>query len=189
MSEIQIVSFFNHLGQGTFVDSLAAFASNISVLILLWAVLIALSFYEDKKNGKIFLLSSIVAIIIYFVINDFIFKYIIADVFGLMRIRPYLASPEEIIPIGMKFTDSSFPSGHMASTIAVLGVLISFYKKYWIPILFFILFMAFARMHQGMHYPSDVLVGSLLGIFYAFAGIKLAKKILKKKKKAKKIGY
>ncbi|HCB51180.1 TPA: hypothetical protein DEP21_01160 [Patescibacteria group bacterium] len=26
--------------------------------------------------------------------------------------------------------------------------------------------MAFSRMHNGMHYPSDVIVGSVLGILY-----------------------
>ena len=181
--ELQIVSFFNHLGRGTFIDGLTALVSNVPVLIFLWAVLIALSFYEDKKNGRVFLLSSIIAVAIYFVINDFIFKYFIADILGFMRLRPYLVYPGEIVAVGARFTDTSFPSGHMASALAVLSVFYYYHKKYWAPALIFILFMAFCRLHQGMHYPTDILAGALLGIGYGICGIRLAKKVLRKKQK------
>jgi membrane-associated phospholipid phosphatase len=43
------------------------------------------------------------------------------------------------------------------------------------------LLMAFSRMHNGMHYPSDVLMGSLLGIGYWLLSVWIAKKIMKKK--------
>lgn len=37
----------------------------------------------------------------------------------------------------------------------------------------FLFFMAFARIHNGMHYPSDVVAGAVLGILYGLAGIRI----------------
>jgi len=42
---------------------------------------------------------------------------------------------------------------------------------------FFVLLMTFARMHNGMHYPSDILVGSILGIIYGAVSIYFVNKI------------
>jgi membrane-associated phospholipid phosphatase len=35
--------------------------------------------------------------------------------------------------------------------------------------------MAYARMHNGMHYPSDIIAGAALGTFYGLVGIYYAK--------------
>jgi membrane-associated phospholipid phosphatase len=32
--------------------------------------------------------------------------------------------------------------------------------------------MAFSRVHNGMHYPSDVLAGSLLGVGYGLLAVR-----------------
>jgi len=37
--------------------------------------------------------------------------------------------------------------------------------------LIFVLLMATARMRNGMHYPSDVLAGAVLGIVYGVAAV------------------
>jgi membrane-associated phospholipid phosphatase len=54
----------------------------------------------------------------------------------------------------------------MANICAMMTVMIFFIPGAWPIALLFVLLMAFSRMHNGMHYPSDVLMGSLLGIGY-----------------------
>ncbi|MFD1886109.1 phosphatase PAP2 family protein [Paenibacillus wenxiniae] len=83
------------------------------------------------------------------------------------RIRPYLAIPETIT-FRNPLTDHSFPSGH---TTAIFSVTVPFMlaNTATIPWLLPIaLLVAISRMYLGLHYPSDVLVGMLIGSGVAF---------------------
>lgn len=173
--EYQIVLYFNQLGQGTFVDRITAFISLIPFLIILWAILAFLALFLEKEKGKWVFLAVILALALHFLISEAILKHAILSFFQ-MRTRPWIAHPD-ILAIGKQFTDSSFPSSHMASALAVLTVFTLFYKKVWPWALIFVLLMAFARMHNGMHYPSDVLAGTVLGISYGLLSYWIVKKI------------
>lgn len=173
--EYQIVLYFNQLGQGTFVDKVTAFISLIPFLIVLWTILAILALIFDKQNGKWLFLAVLIALALHFLISEAILKHAILTFFST-RTRPWIAHPD-IIAVGKTFTDSSFPSSHMASTLAVLTVFVAFYKKIWPLALIFVLVMAFARMHNGMHYPTDVLAGTILGIIYGLLSVWIVKKI------------
>jgi undecaprenyl-diphosphatase len=59
--------------------------------------------------------------------------------------------------------DPSFPSGH-----AVYGFMMATVLAYWFPryrVIFFIIagFIGWTRIYLGLHYPTDVVVGGLLG--------------------------
>lgn len=171
--ELSIVRFFNQLGFSE-IDPITNFISWIPFLIILWFILAFLALFFDKNKGKWVLITILLTLALHFLISDGLLKHFLP-----MRVRPYLTYPDLISAIGKQFTDSSFPSGHMASTTAVLTVLVYFYRRIWPLALFFILLMAFARLHNGMHYPSDVLGGSVLGLFYGVMAIYIIKKYLK----------
>lgn len=172
--DYSIARFFNHLGSGTFIDSITVLISSLYFLVIFWLVWVALILILDNKNGRYFLFAVLFALIIYFIFNDFVFKQLIADFY--FRERPFIAH-SDIIALGQRFVDSSFPSGHMASTVAILTCFVYFYRKTWPLALFFALLMAFARVHNGMHYPSDVLAGTILGIGYGLLAILITNKI------------
>ncbi|MDR6553804.1 phosphatase PAP2 family protein [Paenibacillus qinlingensis] len=78
------------------------------------------------------------------------------------RLRPYLVHPQAITHRN-PLTDHSFPSGH---TTAIFSVIVPF--VYAIPVLGLILiplagFVGLSRIYLGLHYPSDCIVGCLLG--------------------------
>jgi len=172
--DYKIALFLNHLGSGTFLDFITVLISSLYFLIILWSVLAILVFIFDKKKGKLIFLSIIITIIIYFIVNDLILKNVLSSF--LFRERPFITYPD-IIALGQKFFDSSFPSGHMAATVGILTVFVFYYRKTWSLALIFALLMAFARIHNGLHYPSDVLAGTILGIGYGMLSIYLINKI------------
>lgn len=68
----------------------------------------------------------------------------------------------------------SFPSGHAMVSSCFILLLFIFIKKTWdkdflVPAAIYIGLMALSRLYLGVHYPSDVLVGSALGLAYAWA--------------------
>jgi len=87
------------------------------------------------------------------------------------RQRPFVAYPDEIKPIGHQFSDGSMPSSHIASTVAMVVVLSSIFPIMLIPGIAFSVLMGFSRIHNGMHYPSDVIMGAVLGAAYGLVSI------------------
>lgn len=83
------------------------------------------------------------------------------------RKRPYITL-EDTRFHSNPLKDHSFPSGH---TTAVFSIIIPF--VIFIPALSYILIpigvlVGISRMYLGLHYPSDVMAGAILGSFSGF---------------------
>lgn len=63
----------------------------------------------------------------------------------------------------------SFPSGHTSDAFVLATALSLAFPRPWVIILSFswAVLMGYTRMGLGVHYPADVLVGALVGIFAA----------------------
>lgn len=63
----------------------------------------------------------------------------------------------------------SFPSGHTATSFAAATVLSFLAPRWRVP--FFVLagLIAFSRVYNAMHYPTDVLAGAVLGVLVGLA--------------------
>lgn len=88
----------------------------------------------------------------------------------LVRERPFITHGE--IVCGTAPMDRySFPSGHTLHAVS-FAVLYSSYVPAMLWVLVpFALLIALSRIVLGLHYPSDVIVGGLLGAALAMSGI------------------
>ena len=88
------------------------------------------------------------------------------------RQRPYEKYPEEVNPIETE-DSPSFPSGHTAAAFSLATSLSISYPKWYViaPATVWACGVGFARINQGVHYPSDVLTGAAIGVGCAFANI------------------
>ena len=78
------------------------------------------------------------------------------------RRRPFVA--REVMVVGIRTADASFPSGHTASSFAAATALVTFYPKA-APLVFTLATLVGAsRVHLGHHFPSDVAAGAVIGV-------------------------
>ncbi|MGN0690126.1 MAG: phosphatase PAP2 family protein, partial [Oscillospiraceae bacterium] len=76
--------------------------------------------------------------------------------------------------------DSSFPSSHSCVSFAAATAIILHNRKFGIPAVIIAILVAASRMYLFVHYPSDVLVGTLLGITVAVLAFIIIDRIIKK---------
>lgn len=87
---------------------------------------------------------------------------------GTLRRRPYEVLPS--IAAGAVPLDTfSFPSGHTLHAVAFSMVAAAHYPGLGIILLAFTLLTAASRVVLGLHYPSDVLAGAVIGAAIAGA--------------------
>ena len=80
-----------------------------------------------------------------------------------------------IIVCGMPPLDRySFPSGHTLHAVS-FTIMIAHFEPLLLPVAIpFAILVAASRVILGLHYPSDVIVGALIGASLASASIGLA---------------
>lgn len=92
--------------------------------------------------------------------------------FAFDRQRPFEKYPNLIHPIDPE-DSPSFPSGHTAAAFSLATSLSITYPKWYViaPSALWACGVGFARMNQGVHYPSDVLTGAAIGVGCAFVNV------------------
>lgn len=81
------------------------------------------------------------------------------------RIRPYdLLGFSILVP---PLADFSFPSGHTSSSFAAATAIYAMNRKWGIVAYVFAVLMGISRLYLGVHFPTDVLTGAVIGIVMA----------------------
>ena len=76
--------------------------------------------------------------------------------------------------------DYSFPSGHSNASYAVATAIFTRDKKLGIPSLVLATLIAVSRLYVFVHWPTDVLAGSIIGICGGIASFFIVNSIYKK---------
>jgi undecaprenyl-diphosphatase len=92
--------------------------------------------------------------------TTYLVQRIIKPVFK--RQRPHVG--REVLVVGIRTTDASFPSGHTAASFAAATAIAAFYPKASPLVFGLAVGVGASRIHLGHHFPSDVAVGSLIGV-------------------------
>lgn len=123
-------------------------------------------------------ITSLAAIVIGALITNVTLKNLVA------RTRPYEVV-EGLALLIEKQSDYSFPSGHTCASFAAAGVYWRMLpKKCSIPLLVLAAMIAFSRLYVGVHYPTDVLAGLLIGLLAAWTAWHMQKYVRSHRKKA-----
>lgn len=177
MINLTITKILNQFGLHK-IDYFTELISYIPFLIATLAIISILILRYNKTNGKKIIISIMFSLILVFTINELIIK-------NVTHIdRPYIQD-KSIIPIGYQFKDSSFASTHVASVIAVTSIILFYYyknRKIVLSLGLFSLILSFSRLHNGMHFPIDVIIGSFIGFICAIISLSLIKNYKKNRR-------
>jgi len=150
---------------GTFGERLAELVTMFGEELIIVGVLGFLYWAYDKKFGIFVGTNIIVALVLNpMVKNVFLRRRPYLDVEGVQCLRPI---SEDADVSNLAAQGYSFPSGHSTSATAVYASLPVYRKKGWLIAVAVVLplLVGVSRVCLGVHYPTDVIVGWLLGLF------------------------
>ncbi len=102
------------------------------------------------------------------------------------RPRPYKTLSDVYLRKGILGDPYSFPSGHTSIAFTIATSLALRYPKYpqvYVPAYIWGIIVGYGRVYFGMHYPTDVLGGAVLGSLSAIGVYSLRNEIFKLKNK------
>lgn len=146
----RIIRFLSHTGDG-----------------FLYPIMAGLIYILFPETGLNFFKSSLIAFGIELPLFMILKKY-------FKRVRPYKVIPgiNNIVTPVDRF---SFPSGHTAAACVFSTLLVYFIPVLLIPLAIWAVMVGFSRVFLGVHYPTDILAGILLGTASALLAITIMK--------------
>ena len=153
----QIMVFLNKTISNPIFDFIMPIITNQNFLVFSGLILIGYLAYFGGKRGRI----TIVVLLIAASFSDAICFQIIKPWVG--RIRPSHEFYEYINLLVSKGGKYSFPSNHAANSFVFATVLSYFYDRKRISLYILASTIAFSRVYVGVHYPLDIIFGSIIG--------------------------
>jgi len=147
--------------QSVFFDAAGVFFAEYAAYV--WAVILAVAFIwpsENRAGNRAMVIASVAAgLIARFAVKA-------ALVFAYPRPRPFVILPSVHPLIATLSWENlqSFPSGHAIFFFALAAALFCFNKKIGLWALIAAAFISVARVYVGVHWPSDILGGAVLGV-------------------------
>jgi len=166
-----LLAINNLAGRNIVVDYLGIFLANyLAYGLIIFLVIFFFWFRKNRfKNIVMMSVAFFSALFARFVVKSFILLF-------YDRPRPYAASSMHLVMspihqlISTSFGDNwqSFPSGHAIFFFALSTALCFYNKKLGWSFLVASAVMGIARVFTGVHWPSDILAGAILGALVAY---------------------
>ena len=160
--DTQFFYLLNNLtGQSPLFDKIIVFFASYLAYILIFVFLAFLLFSQYQKREKI-------QILLVTVISVVVARFGITELIRFFYHRPRPFSVLDNVHQLLINGEWSFPSGHAAFFFALATTVYLYNKKWGIGFFIATILMTASRVIAGIHYPSDIIGGALIGIAVAY---------------------
>lgn len=159
--DLSILYFVNHTLSSGLLDRFFSTITNVNNWYIAYIILLGICWTKSGQVGKI----AVIGVLLLILAGDQLGHRVIKEIF--QRERPCNVLSDILTPLGC--TGSySFPSNHALNNFAAATFFYRIFPKLkWI--LFITAFLvALSRLYLGLHYPSDMLGGAVIGIFFGY---------------------
>jgi undecaprenyl-diphosphatase len=159
------------------MDQVMIFVREKSNWIPLYGLWVVILIYTQKINAWKYILATALAA----GITDALNSHILKEIFERPRPCQVAEIAHQLSVLVRCSPHYSFPSSHAANHFAMAGALV--FSKVWpnrfvkIALWFWAGMIALAQVYVGVHYPTDVIAGAILGIGIGYVFGKFASKI------------
>ena len=177
--DVSVLQALQNIKTG-FLDVVMTVLSYLGEAGAIWvfAAIIMICFKKTRATGVMV----ICAMLAGYLVGELGLKNIVC------RPRPFITFPE-LVPNINPPSGFSFPSGHSCSSFAAATVMLMRDKRFGLPALLLASLIAFSRLYNCVHYPTDVITGILLGILFAVITMIIFRKTGLDKKLSKNLMY
>lgn len=148
------------------LDPIVLFLTSLGNAGAVWIVLAAALLIQKKYQRAG--LAMALSLLLGFLVTNLLLKN------WVCRPRPYTAIPQ-LIPLVTE-GDWSFPSGHSTSSMAAaVAMFCRTPRGIGVPPVVLAVAICLSRLYVGVHYPTDVLCGALVGVLAAVCSLQVTK--------------
>lgn len=157
---------FAHPDVGTFLEAVSRLGDCGFIWIAAGVVL--LLFADTRRAGA----SILTALLLGYLVCNVTLKPLVE------RLRP--CDIVENMALIACPSDFSFPSGHTTSAFAAATALFLVHRRYGFAALVFAALMAFSRLYLFVHFPTDILIGAVIGALCAWGAFAIVGRIARR---------
>jgi undecaprenyl-diphosphatase len=159
--DLAIFYFFNHTISTGLLDKFFSIITSVNNWYIAYLILLGIAFFKGGTKGKI----AVITLIFLIIVTDQTGYRLLKELFE--RVRPCNALPDAITPVGCA-GGYSFPSNHALNNFAAAVFLSRLFPKYKWIFLTTATLVSISRIYLGVHYPSDVLGGAIIGVAFGY---------------------
>lgn len=153
-TEISSCLFFNRINHSKVISQFFSIISRLGNGIFWYVLMLSLPIIYGASALKVvahMLAVAIVALVIYKRLKT-----------GTQRVRPFHYN-DKILQNVPALDQFSFPSGHTMHAVSFTTVLLHYYPEWMLLLIPFTILIGLSRLILGLHYPSDVIMGVIIG--------------------------
>jgi len=159
--DLAIFYFFNHTISTGFLDKFFSIITDVNKWYIAYAILLGIAFFKGGRRGKI----AVIGLILLIIVTDQTGYRLLKET--IERVRPCNALSDVLTPIGCS-GGFSFPSNHALNNFAAAVFLLRLFPNYKWVFLIVATLVSMSRIYLGVHYPSDVVGGAIIGIIFGY---------------------